>query len=80
MDIDRLIQMANQIGAFFEAEPDRVAARIGVADHLVKFWEPRMRASILSYLDGEGGEGLKPLVREALAEHRDRLIGRKETA
>lgn len=80
MDIARLIQMANQIGAFFEAEPDRAAARNGVADHLAKFWEPRMRASILSHMDSAGGEGLKPLVREALTEHRARLAGYKEKA
>lgn len=80
MDIARLISMANQIGAFFEVESDRAAARAGVADHLARFWEPRMRAMILSHLDGEGGEGLLPLVSEALAEHRQRLRGRGESA
>jgi len=74
MDIARLIQMANQIGAFFQAEPDAAAARAGIADHLTRFWEPRMRGLILSHLEGEGGgEGLLPLVRDALVEHRERL-------
>ncbi|MEW5789287.1 MAG: formate dehydrogenase subunit delta [Pseudomonadota bacterium] len=77
MDIARLIHMANQVGAYFEAEPERSAARAGVADHLARFWEPRMRALILAYLDqAEEGDALSPLVREALLEHRARLARR----
>ena len=43
MHTDTLIQMANQIGAFFEAMPDREEALEGIAMHIKRFWEPRMR-------------------------------------
>lgn len=70
MDIDNLVRMANRIGDFFDAMPDADEARDGVANHLKRFWEPRMRAEILRYLDATGGAGLKPVVIEALRKHR----------
>ena len=42
---DKLVYMANQIGRFFVTE-DRATAVSGIADHLRKFWDPRMRAEI----------------------------------
>jgi formate dehydrogenase subunit delta len=56
--------MANQIGRFFVSE-DADTAVAGIADHLKKFWDPRMRKEIVAYLDA-GGEGLDPQVREAV--------------
>ena len=44
-------------------DPQAVA---GLADHIVKFWDPRMKAMIAAHLTA-GGEGLEPLAREALA-------------
>ena len=41
MDVDNLIHMANRIGEFFQAMPDRAEAVDGVATHIRKFWEPR---------------------------------------
>ena len=61
MKTERLIYMANQIGKFFAAQGE-AAAVAGVADHLKKFWDPRMRAQILAHLD-QGGAGLDPNVR-----------------
>jgi formate dehydrogenase subunit delta len=52
--------MANDIAAFFAADPDPAAAAEQVAAHLKKFWEPRMRAEIRRHADA-GGEGLSPL-------------------
>lgn len=66
MKRDKLIIMANQIGAFFEAMPDREQAVGDVANHLLKSWEPRMRERILSSLGTTDEARLKPLVREAL--------------
>ncbi len=64
MRTDKLVMMANQIGTFFTSQgPDRAVA--GTAEHLRKFWDPRMRAAILAYLR-EGGEGLRPEVRSAV--------------
>lgn len=73
MDAQHLIHMANQIGQFFEVTPDPVEAVDGVATHIRKFWEPRMRRSIYAALDaGQAGE-LRPLVREALETRRAEL-------
>uniref|UniRef100_UPI001A8D0527 formate dehydrogenase subunit delta n=1 Tax=Trinickia mobilis TaxID=2816356 RepID=UPI001A8D0527 len=51
MNQEHLIVMANQIGEFFESMPDREEALAGVADHIRRFWEPRMRRAILAALD-----------------------------
>ncbi|HDR9806869.1 TPA: formate dehydrogenase subunit delta, partial [Burkholderia cenocepacia] len=42
MNSEHLIDMANQIGAFFESMPDRDEALTGIAEHIRRFWEPRM--------------------------------------
>jgi formate dehydrogenase subunit delta len=62
---NRLVYMANQIGKFFESQGhDQEVA--GVAEHIRKFWDPRMRKQIFAHLDA-GGAGLDPNVREAIA-------------
>lgn len=48
MDIHHLVKMANQIGQFFEAEPDETQAVTDVASHIKRFWDPRMRKAIVS--------------------------------
>jgi formate dehydrogenase subunit delta len=70
MDTHHLVRMANQIGQFFEAMPDRSEALEQLAQHLRRFWEPRMRQRLLAHLDCEGGPGLHPLVSQAIAAHR----------
>jgi formate dehydrogenase subunit delta len=61
---DKLVMMANQIGKFFESQ--REERRVpGIADHIHKFWEPRMRDKIFAHLDA-GGADIDPVVREAL--------------
>lgn len=66
MDIENLVKMANDIGNFFAADPDRETAVAGVVDHLQKFWEPRMREAIIAY-QKEGGLGLSEVSREAVS-------------
>ena len=73
MDIHHLVDMANNIGAFFAAEPDKAKGAQGIANHIKSFWEPRMRRQILSYLDEKSGEGLSELVLSALRTHRKEL-------
>lgn len=63
MSPEKLTYMANQIAGFFHSRPHEEAVA-GVADHISKFWEPRMRSQLFAVL-GEGGTGLDPLVREA---------------
>jgi len=65
MPLPRLVYMANQIGKFFVTE-DKPTAAANIADHLKKFWDPRMRIEIVAHL-AAGGEGLDPEVREAVA-------------
>lgn len=75
MNSDHLVKMANQIGAFFEAMPDRDQAVRDVADHLRRSWEPRMREQLLG-MPAEALAGqLKPIVREALT-----ALGRPDPA
>lgn len=73
MDIQNLVKMANQIGAFFESMPDREQAKADIAGHIKRFWEPRMRKTILQKLDGGEAEGLNPMVRDAIESHRAML-------
>ena len=73
MHTDTLIQMANQIGAFFEAMPDREEALEGIAMHIKRFWEPRMRHEFLACVDGSGATDLKSMVAEAVRTHRSLL-------
>lgn len=59
MKPEHMVHMANQIAGFFAAYP-REQAIDGIADHLKKFWEPRMRAALIDYVKG-GGAGLQEL-------------------
>jgi formate dehydrogenase subunit delta len=47
----------------------------GVAGHLKRFWDPRMRRELLRWVDEHHGEGLKDSVRAAIDTHRDKLLG-----
>jgi formate dehydrogenase subunit delta len=64
--IDKLVRMANQIGDFFAPMEEEVATR-GVANHLERFWTPKMIGEIISYYDS-GRTGLNPTVNRAVAE------------
>jgi formate dehydrogenase subunit delta len=78
MDPANLIRMANRIGDFFDVMPDREEALEGVANHIHKFWEPRMRNALLAWVDAHPGGfsgdiELKPIVLHAIGVYRDRL-------
>ncbi len=61
---DKLVYMANQIGKFFVAQGESEAPA-AIAEHLKKFWEPRMLTAIFAHLQA-GGAGLDPVVRQAI--------------
>jgi formate dehydrogenase subunit delta len=65
MSVEHLVRMANDIGNFFASEPDRDAAIAGIATHVRRYWEPRMRRQIYAHLDA-GGEGLSDLALAAI--------------
>jgi formate dehydrogenase subunit delta len=71
---DKLVYMANQIGKFFASQGADTASA-AIADHLGKFWDPRMRAGIVAHLE-DGGAGLDPLVREAVQRLRETMLAR----
>ena len=70
MDVHHLVTMANEIAAFFAGEDPGKAAE-SVANHLRRYWDPRMRRQILAHA-GDGGEGLSEVARagvDLIAEH-----------
>ena len=64
MPPNKMVHMANQIALYFASYP-REEAIAGVADHLRRFWEPRMRKQIVEYA-AQGGDGLTELAIEAV--------------
>jgi formate dehydrogenase subunit delta len=69
MSPDKLVYMANQIGKFFAHEGEEQAVQ-SVATHLRKFWDPRMRTTIVAHFDA-GGAGLDPVVLRAVGSLKD---------
>ncbi|MCB6184194.1 formate dehydrogenase subunit delta [Leeia sp. TBRC 13508] len=65
MHIENLIKMANQIGQFFDADPDHALAVEEIRQHLIKFWAPQMRKQIQDYVLA-GGEGIGARAKEAI--------------
>jgi formate dehydrogenase subunit delta len=63
---EHLVKMANDIGNFFRSEPDRKEGIAGIANHIAKFWTPRMRQKLLAHLQEHGEAELDELPREAL--------------
>jgi formate dehydrogenase subunit delta len=65
MNPEYLVTMANEIRAFFaHEEPEQVAR--SVANHLKRYWDPRMRQQIVAQYR-EGAEGFHEDVRRAVA-------------
>jgi len=71
MSPEKLVYMANQIGRFFAHQPEEQTIA-NTADHLKKFWDPRMRNAIIAYVEA-GGEGLQPLVLKAVLSLREKV-------
>ena len=65
MRIERLVAMANDIAAFFDAGQDKTESAKAIAYHLRRFWDPRMRRQIVEH-NGAGGAGLRDSVRAAI--------------
>lgn len=70
MNIDNLVTMANQIGTFYASYPDQVEGRTEIANHLHRYWAPRMRIQLFEHIDCRRGDGLDAMVMEAIIEHR----------
>ena len=64
MSPEKLAYMANQIGKFYAHQPPNEAVT-AVEGHLRRFWDPRMRRTIISHL-GDEQVKLDPIVRIAI--------------
>jgi formate dehydrogenase subunit delta len=62
--IDKLVHMANQIGDFYAAMPEREAIA-GAASHLRLYWTPKMIREIVAFAD-QGHPGLNPVAARAV--------------
>ncbi|KAA9006086.1 formate dehydrogenase subunit delta [Histidinibacterium aquaticum] len=69
MSPDKMVRMANQIATFFESQPGDDGPE-KVAAHINDFWEPRMRRQLFDHV-AEGGEGLRPMVLDAMRHIRE---------
>jgi formate dehydrogenase subunit delta len=67
VNIDKLVRMAEQITANLSYTDDEAVVSAKVADHLNRFWDPRMKDSLRSYAEGHG-ENLSPMLRAAIAQ------------
>lgn len=62
MNIDTLVMMANQIARNFAVRSEE-AAVAAVAEHIRDFWDPRMKAAIVS----ASTDQLDPIAARAIA-------------
>ena len=69
MNPANLIKMANQIGAFFDAIPDREQAVKDVSGHIQRSWEPRMIQALQAHVADQGWDGVSDIVRQAVSSH-----------
>jgi formate dehydrogenase subunit delta len=60
------MQMANDIGNFFRSEPERTVAVAGIANHIAKYWTPRMRQKLMAHVQKHGMRELDELPQEAV--------------
>lgn len=82
MHADNLVTMANRIGQFFSAMPDRPEALEGIALHIRRFWEPRMRRALRAHIADAAALAAHPLdaiVLEALRQHPEALATADDT-
>lgn len=67
MSVERLVEMANDIGAYFDVERDDTVAIDGIRSHIERFWEPRMRRRLMECVAAGTDSDLAPRVRAAVA-------------
>ncbi len=67
MNPEYLVEMVNDISAFFVTETDHEEAPKSVASHISRFWDPRMRREIIAYYQSSKGAGLSDTSLRAVA-------------
>ena len=71
--LEKLARMANQIGDFYAAMPEKEATA-GAASHLTRFWTPKMIRELIGFVE-EGHAGLNPTAAHAVETLRARRAG-----
>jgi formate dehydrogenase subunit delta len=71
--IDKLVRMANQIGAAFSASPEAEAVE-SLATHLKRFWTPKMIRELVAFADA-GHSGLSANAASAVAALKKEVSG-----
>jgi formate dehydrogenase subunit delta len=66
LNIDHMIKMTNEISSFWQGEVGEAAAANEVATHLKRYWEPRMRAQMITYYRERHGAGLSDVALKAV--------------
>ena len=56
MENKQLVIMANQIASFFMAYPDENEGIQGVANHIEKFWSPKMRKQLMEIINNNDSQ------------------------
>jgi len=69
---EHLVAMANDIGNYFRPQ-SREEAIAGIANHIQRFWTPRMRAKLSAYV-ARGAQELDELPRAALARLNEQVV------
>jgi formate dehydrogenase subunit delta len=62
--LEKLARMANQIGDFYAALPERDAVK-GATSHLRAYWTPKMIGELIAFAD-QGHAGLNPTAARAV--------------
>ena len=65
MNIEHLVSMANDISHFFDGEYGARDSPASIAQHISRYWDPRMRSQIIAYA-AQGGAGLSPTALAAV--------------
>lgn len=62
---EKLIHMAEQIATNITIVPDQAVIAEKLADHLKRYWDPRMRDELIAYAGDHRGE-LSPVLLAAI--------------
>jgi formate dehydrogenase subunit delta len=66
VNIEKLQKMAEQIAANMAYTDDRSVVAAKVADHLNRFWDPRMKLALMEYAE-TADSTLSPTLLEAVS-------------
>ena len=65
VNAEKLVKMAEQIIANMNYTDDKAVVVAKVADHLNRFWDPRMKKALRDHA-AENGDEFQPLLQEVI--------------